>query len=224
MNFHTFKSIALHFIFSFFLLMSIDLTAKEEICEKNLKQRVVLGKSDSPIEIYIVSDWFCRSCKKLEPRLENLYDKFKNKAAFYFIDYPINRQSSNFSPYHLSFLIFEKKNYLKARQALICLTKENQKPTDSDVEKIAKCNKLNFQELAYEDISKGIDFFDSIVKKYQINATPSVIVVNKNNKQFEIFKGGQAKEEAISEAIDVLEGKAKPKKKSWFKSIFGFSN
>jgi protein-disulfide isomerase len=120
-----------------------NLYSKEEASQKNLKQRLALGKSDSSIEIYVISDWFCKSCEKLEPKLENLYDKLKAKATFYFVDFPINRQSSNFSPYHMAFLISDKKNYVKARQALINLTKQNEKPTDSDIEKIAQANKMN---------------------------------------------------------------------------------
>ncbi len=186
---------------------------EEDIQE--IKQRLVLGKADSPIEIYIVSDWFCSSCKKLEPKIEQLYTALKSKAAFYFVDFPINRQSANFSPYHLSFLINEKPKYLTARQSLMDLTDETQKPTDIDVAKLAKTKKLKFEELSFEDVKNGTEFFDDIVKRYSISATPSVVVVNKETEKFEKFKGSQAKEKTILEAIDKLEGKTKPKK-SWF--------
>lgn len=215
LNKHILFSLAYVFAFICAILFNLPSAHADEEDIQEIKQRLVLGKANSPIEIYIVSDWFCSSCKKLEPKLEQLYNNFKSKAAFYFVDFPINRQSANFSPYHLSFLINEKSKYLAARQSLMDLTDETQKPTDIDVAKLAKAKKLKFEELSFEDIKNGTEFFDDVVKRYSISATPTVVVVNKETEKFEKFKGSQAKEKTISEAIDKLEGKTKAKK-SWF--------
>src|SRR4051794_6238197 len=89
-----------------FTLVSISLFLVSFVhaADDKIKEQLVQGNVSSPIEIYVISDWFCPSCKKAEPKIEQIYTDLKSKAAFYFVDDAINRQSVNFTPYHLAFL------------------------------------------------------------------------------------------------------------------------
>lgn len=188
-----------------FLQASLVLADQDQKELEDIKKRLALGNPKGKVEIYVVSDWFCKSCRKLEPKLEELYNTLKSKATFYFVDYPINRQSTNFLPYHIAFLIAEKKKYLEARQALFALTDTKQAPTDEDIKELAEKKGLKFKDLSFEDVKSGTEFFDDTVKRYEVAATPTVIVVNKETGESEKFKGSQIKEKKISQAIKDLQ-------------------
>lgn len=148
----------------------------------DIKGQIALGTPGKPVEIYIVTDWFCSSCRKIEPLWEKLYPKISSDATIYFIDFPLHRKSLNYSPYNLAFLMHNKSEYFKARNMLSKLTLTKDNPKNEDIEQAAKNAGLSFQELPYIDIRAGMEFFDSIDKQYHIRATPSVIIVRPNRK------------------------------------------
>jgi thiol-disulfide isomerase/thioredoxin len=172
---------------------------------QEMKSRLAFGQKNSPVEVYIVTDWFCPSCKKLEGELETLIPKLESRSTYYFIDYPIHSKSNNFSPYNLSFLINDKPNYFAARKALLELTEQNDSPKDADIEKVAQKAHVKFKELTYLDVKSGMDFFDSIVQKYDLNATPTIIITNpKTNKAVKLEGRDEISEEKILKAIQML--------------------
>lgn len=171
----------------------------------DIKERIAFGTKNSPVEVYFVSDWFCPSCKKIEEQMEKIYPKIKSKVTFYFIDYPIHKKSLNFSPYNLSFLIYNKPEYFKARQMLMDLTDKTESPKDEDVLKAAKKNGITFKELTFLDIKSGLEYFDKIVEKYDLHATPTVIITNPKRNSVVKFEGrDEISEEKILDAIEKL--------------------
>jgi len=166
-----------------FTLIGITNPNSAEADAANMKNRLAFGLKNSPVEVYFVTDWYCPSCKKVEPLIEKLYPKIREKATFYFVDYPIHRKSMNFTPYNLAFLINDKAHYFKARQMLSELTEKTEAPTDEQIEKLASENGLSFKELSYIDVKSGIDFFDQIVEKYKLNSTPTLIFTNDKTHQ-----------------------------------------
>lgn len=200
----------------FMSFLSPALHANQHVAEEPIESSLVLGNPKSRIKIYVVSDWFCTSCKKIEPKIKEIYQDLKSKAAFYFIDYPLHRDSANITPYHLAFLIGEKVNYWRARDALMELSKETTNPTDQDISELARKNQVQFNPLSYEKIKKGSDYFEEIRRHYKVAATPTVVVVNAETDEFEILTGSDIDKNNVVEAVKKVLGQTK-KKKAWYK-------
>ncbi|MBA2368669.1 MAG: thioredoxin domain-containing protein [Candidatus Protochlamydia sp.] len=200
--------------FMFFLVPALQ--ANQRVVEESIESNLVLGNPKSRIKIYVISDWFCTSCKKIEPRINEIYNDLKNKAAFYFIDYPLHRDSANFTPYHLAFLMGEKNHYLRARDALLELSKGTTNPTDENISELAHKNQLRFTPLSYEKIRKGSDYFEEVRRHYKVAATPTIVVVNAENDNFETLTGSEIDKGNIEEAVRSVLGQVK-KKKAWYK-------
>jgi protein-disulfide isomerase len=170
-----------------------------------IKQKIVFGNKNSPIEVYFATDWYCPSCRKIEPMIEKLLPKIKSQVAFYFIDYAIHKKSINYTPYNLAFMMNDKAYYFKARELLTQMAAENEKPIDDEVTAAAKKAKIPFKELTFLDVKSGIDYFDEIKDKYQMNATPTLIITNsKTNKAVKLEGADEITEEAILKGIETI--------------------
>jgi protein-disulfide isomerase len=189
------------FYFSFLLTLVATLFLTPSLVAKPteapIQEQLVLGRPKSPVEIYVISDWFCSSCRKTESKIEPLYTKLKSKVTFYFVDYPVNRKSFNFVPYHLAILVNEKSKYLEARQVLWDLSAKTEDPTEEDVVAAMKKKGFQFKELPYTEVQKGTEFFEEVVQRYQVNATPTVVVVNAKTGESEKFTGRHIKDKKI---------------------------
>ncbi len=172
------------FIVGFLLaFMGISKANDVQASVNEIRDRLVFGNKESPVEVYFVTDWFCPACRKVESEIEDILPEIESKAAFYFIDYPIHQDSLNFSPYNLAFLLNNKSDYLTARRLLIKLTQTTKTPVDADIITAAKQVGIQYQELFFVDVKKGTDYFDTVVKKYQLNSTPTMIITNTKTKQ-----------------------------------------
>lgn len=199
----------LFFVILGFLSAFIGITKPDtaEAAMNDMKEKIAFGTKNSPVEVYFVSDWFCPSCKKVEPIIEKVYPQIKSQVTFYFIDYSIHKKSLNFSPYNLAFLVNNKAQYFKARQMLMKLTEETETPNDQDIEKAARKNGLIFKELNFLDIKSGLEYFDKIVEKYHLSATPTVIIADRKNNVIKLEGRDEISEEKILKAIDEINTK-----------------
>jgi protein-disulfide isomerase len=198
---------SLSFVLLGFLLsfVGISKTNDAEAAVNDIKERLAFGVKHSQVEVYFVSDWFCPSCKKVEPLIEKLYPSIRSKATFYFVDYPIHKKSLNFTPYNLAFLINNKPQYFQARTLLSNLTEETETPHDEDVEKAASKHGIVLKELSFLDVKAGIDYFDKIVEKYNLNSTPTIIITNVQNNRVVKFEGrDEISEEKVLQAIEKM--------------------
>lgn len=197
----------LSFILIGFLMAFIGISKPNsaEAAINNIKERIAFGTKNSPVEVYFISDWFCPSCKKVESQIEKIYPEIKSKVTFYFIDYPIHKKSINFSPYNLAFLMNNKSQYFKARRMLLELAEETESPKDEDIVKAARKNGLVFKELDFVDIKSGLEYFDTIVDKYNLSATPTIIITNpRRNSVVKLEGRDEISEEQILNAIEKL--------------------
>lgn len=202
---HTFTSFG--FILAGFLVSFVGVSKPDlaQAAINDMKDKIAFGNKHSPIEVYFVTDWFCPSCRKIEPLIETVYPKIQNKVAFYFIDYPIHKNSLNFTPYNLAFIINDKPHYFKARNALTALSRENESPTDEDIIEISQANGLHFKELSFIDVKTGMDLFNKTVEKYQLKATPVLIVTDpKTNRAVKMEGTDEITEAKILKAIESL--------------------
>lgn len=171
----------------------------------DIKDKIAFGQKDNPVEIYFVSDWFCPSCKKVEPLIERIYPKIQSKATFYFVDYPIHKNSLNFVPYNLAFMINNKPQYFKARRGLLDLASDNETPTDEDVIEYSQAHHLAFRELSFVDVKAGMEWFDQIVDKYNLKATPVIIITNtQNHKTVKLEGTDEISESSILKGIETV--------------------
>lgn len=139
----------------------------------------IFGNRSSPIEVYIVSDWFCPACKELEPHLEAILPSVMEKASVIFVDRNIHPESMNYMPYNLSFMLKEKDKYLDLRGELIKLTAETKTPTPDQVQAAIAPLNVTYKPLNFSDIDSGHRFFQGIAKTFQIDSTPTVVIANK---------------------------------------------
>ncbi len=161
-----------------------------------------LGKKKSSTVVYFVSDWFCPACKALEPRIEEIYNSINKKVKVGFIDFPIHRESNNYTPYNLQFLMFEKAKYPKLRAALAKVAKQTKKPTDAQVQAAITPLGVKLRQLDNADLLYGMQHNMTVYRGYDVNATPSIVVVNeKNKKQKNLVGGGQITIQAVKDAI-----------------------
>jgi protein-disulfide isomerase/uncharacterized membrane protein len=194
----------LSFVVLGFLVAFIGISKPDsaEAAMNDIKERIIFGTKASPVEVYFVTDWFCPSCRKIEPQIEKIYPKIKSKVAFYFIDYPIHKKSMNFSPYNLAFMINNKPQYFKARQLLMELSDTTENPKDSDIESAASKYHIDYQELTFLDIKTGLEYFEKIVDKFELHATPTIIIYNpRRNSVVKLEGRDEISEDKILEAI-----------------------
>jgi hypothetical protein len=150
---------------------------------------VALGKTDSEIEVYVFTDWFCPACKVAEPEMEKAYPEILKRAKLLFIDHPIHAESLNFLPFNLSFLVREKAKYLEIRKALMRLAQKTKEPTPEEVQKAVAPLGVTYRPLNYAEVSGAAQYFASVVKTFRVEGTPSVVVYHRKTKTHRLFTG-----------------------------------
>jgi thiol-disulfide isomerase/thioredoxin len=197
------------FLFGFFVaLVGISKPDPNLLAMNGMKEKIELGNTSSPVEVYFVSDWFCPACKRVEPVINHLAPKIMSQAGFFFIDLAVHPESANYSPYNLDFLVHNKANYFKIREALIQLTKKNKAPDDAAITSAVAPLGEKLKELGYGEIKAGLSFFDEIAEKYKVTSTPTVIILNTKTHEVRHLKGGNEITEAnVLDAVKALQKK-----------------
>jgi protein-disulfide isomerase len=150
---------------------------------------VALGKTDSEIEVYVFTDWFCPACKVAEPEMEKAYPEILKRAKLLFIDHPIHTESLNYLPFNLSFLVREKAKYLEIRRALMRLAQKTKEPTPEEVQKAVAPLGVTYRPLNYAEVNGAAKYFASVVKTFRVEGTPSVVVYHRKTKTHRLFTG-----------------------------------
>lgn len=154
-----------------------------------LEERLAWGNHDSPLQVYFITDWFCPSCSELEPQFPTLLSAIQSQAVICFVDQPIHRNSLNITPFHLAFALYDRPHYFKARRALHFLAATNEIPDGEKVKALASRYGLHFQELPFLEIQAGMSFFDRVVQTYDVQATPTAILYNRETNRFIKLEG-----------------------------------
>ncbi len=150
---------------------------------------MALGKTDSEIEVYVFTDWFCPACKVAEPEMEKAYPEILKRAKLLFIEHPIHTESLNYLPYNLSFLVREKAKYLEIRKALMRLAQKTKEPTPEEVQKAVAPLGVIYRPLNYAEVNGAAQYFASVVKAFRVEGTPSVVVYRRKSKTHRLFSG-----------------------------------
>ncbi len=151
---------------------------------------VVFGNAESSSELYVVTDWFCPSCRSAEPEIAKGVTLAMQRAKVIFVDYPIHRETLNYIPYNLSFMIREKEKYLRIREALASLALKTKEPTPDDVQGAVSPLGVKYVPLNYVDILAGTQFFSSLVQRFKVPGTPSIVLMDTKSGKARTLTGG----------------------------------
>lgn len=151
--------------------------------QASVKESITFGKADSPIEIYIFTDWQCPACRKLEKKLGKVIPPIIEKYKLVYVDFPIHPETMNFTPYNLSFMINDKKQYLDLRDALTDISEKTGTPSEAQVEESAKQFDVTYKQLNFADVAVGMNYFKHLADEFKIDSTPTMVIVNRGNKK-----------------------------------------
>lgn len=183
-----------------------------QAAENNIKQGLTFGDPDSNIEVYVFTDWSCPACRSLEPVFESMAPKVMKVAKLTFVDDPVHPETLNFTPYNVSFMVHNKDQYFKLRQALTELSEETKAPTDKQVEALASKLGVTYKQLSYADVALANKFFSHLIKQLDVEGTPTIVVVNQETQKGKKLAGAPKITEAnVMKAIRSL-SKEKSKK------------
>ena len=181
--------------------------AKEEplmAIQKSIKDHIVLGNLESPVEVYLFTDWQCPACRALEPTIEAISSGIMEKARLAFVDTVVHTDTLNFVPYNLSFLLNEKVKYFKLRKILTQISTQTGSPTDAQVEAAIKKIGATYHQPQYSDIAAIVDANKQLLKDYDIDATPTMIIVNRSDKKSKKLSGSEINEKNVMDNINLL--------------------
>ena len=165
-----------------------------------------LGKINSSTVVYVVSDWFCPACRKTEPAIVKMYPKIAAIAKVGFVDIPVHPETSNFTPYHTQFLVYEKGKYLQLRGALNELALKTKTPSAEDVQKAIAPLGVKLRAMNYADIAAGMSWNENVFRTYEIKATPTVVVMNeKTGKHVNLVGENEISYPSVLKAIAQVE-------------------
>ncbi|MGD0883279.1 MAG: thioredoxin domain-containing protein [Thermodesulfovibrionales bacterium] len=172
--------------------------------EENIPN-IFLGKQDSAVEVFIMTDWFCPACRQAEQEIERATLATEKKAKIVFVDVVIHPETLNYTPYNLSFLMYEKNRYMELRKVLLSLTKKTKEPTPEDVQQAIAPLNITYKPLTFLAATKGMKFYDTLVKEFKVNSTPTVIVRDAKTKKIVQLVGIKEITEAnIVKAVDAF--------------------
>lgn len=189
----------------FFAQLGFAKFSQLQAAENSIKQEIAFGITQSPIEVYVFTDWQCPACRKIEPLISRMSPTLMSKAKLIFVDFAIHTASLNYLPYNVSFMIHNKAQYLKLRDALTAISEDEEAPTEKQIQAMVAQEGTKYVPLNYADVSIATNFFNHIAEQFKVDSTPTVIVVNANNKKGKKLQGStEITQQNILSAIEAL--------------------
>ena len=165
--------------------------------------KIFLGKQDSSVEVFIMTDWFCPACLKAEQEIERAVPALEKRAKVFFVDVPIHPETLNYTPYNLSFLSYEKNKYLELRRSLLGLTKRTKDPTPEDVKGAIASLNVVYKPLSFLDATRGMKFYEGVRTEFKVSATPTVVMRDtKTGKVIKLVGIKEISEANLMKAVD----------------------
>jgi thiol-disulfide isomerase/thioredoxin len=148
-----------------------------------------LGKNSSPTTVYFVSDWFCPACRRIEPVVEQMVPELEKNVRIGFVDFPIHKETLNFTPYNVQFLANEKDKYLSLRAVLATLALRTKTPSEAEVRAAVAPLGVKLQPLNTADTLYGMQFNLMVYRGYNVTSTPTAVVTNSRTKKTKLLVG-----------------------------------
>lgn len=176
-----------------------------QAAENNIKESIAFGNNNSHIEVYVFTDWSCPACRSIEPLLKAVAPKIMQVAKLTFVDDPVHPETLNFTPYNVSFMIYNKNQYLDLRTALTKLSAETKAPTDQQIQALAAKLKVKYNQLSYSDVALANKYYTHLIKQLDVEGTPTIVIVNKETQKGKKLPGlQQITEDNIMKGIQSL--------------------
>ena len=167
---------------------------------------IYLGKRQSNTTVYFVSDWFCPVCRKVEPEIEKVFPEISATARVAFVDMPIHADSSNFTPFNLQFMIYDKDKYMRLRHVLDELSHTTNNPAPEQVKAAVAPLGITLRSINFAELMNGVKLFESLFRGFGVKATPTVVIDNPKTKKRKLLVGShEINRNAIKDAIAEVE-------------------
>ena len=174
---------------------------------KEMSRKLGFGNKETSVEVYLFTDWYCPACHALEPSLKTLIPKIQEAARIHFIDVPLHKESINYIPYNITFMLKNKPEYLELRAILDEMTSETKQPTDEKINAAIAHLGVNYEQLNYSEIDQVQRYFIQMVNKFRMRGTPTMVIFNRRTKKSERLRGpSNITEKNVMKAIKKLEG------------------
>jgi len=171
-------------------------------------EQLAFGPADSTLVVFIVSDWFCPACRTAEPEMIKGARLAMKKAKVVFVDYPIHRETLNYIPYNLSFMVREKEKYLQIREALGSLALKTKEPTPEDVQAAVSPLGVKYVPLNFADVMSAGQYQNSVVQQFKVPGTPAVVVADSKTGKVKKLNGiSEINADNILRSIAEISGK-----------------
>ncbi len=177
------SSLSMIFLGLFIAFVGITTHDELEAAQNTIKDQLAFGNLDSPIEVYLFTDWVCPACKKIEPSVERMAPRIMKEARLIFVDYAIHPETMNFIPYNLSFILKNKQKYFELRRILTDLSKKTRSPSEDEVERAIALIGEKYHELNYSDVALATRYYNTLAKQFGIDGTPTMVIINTETKK-----------------------------------------
>lgn len=169
---------------------------------------LAFGNAESSTEVYIITDWFCPACRAAEPEMLKGARKAMQHAKVVFVDYPIHPETFNYIPYNLSFIVREKEKYLQIREAMASLARKTKEPLPEDVQGAVSLLGVKYVPLNYADVVAGMQYFNTLVNKFKVAGTPSVVVLDsRTGKTKTLYGSSEITSDNILKSVEEVSAK-----------------
>lgn len=183
----------------------LSTTFTEEKVDRTLKEDIAFGNMRSPLEVYVFTEWECPACRSIEPTILRSSKAIMQKAKLIFIDHVVHKESLNYIPYNLSFMINNKGKYFQLRQELFDFSIGNQPIKEEHIQEILGRLDEKYTPLEFSDLVGAEKYFEVIAKQLDVERVPTVVIVNTKTKKGKILTGAaEINEDAILKALNDL--------------------
>lgn len=189
-----------------FTIAFVGISKRDDLnaSQTTLEQHIAFGKTNSPIEIYVFTSWVCPACRKFEPALESMAPALMTNAKVIFVDYGVDDITLNFLPYNLSFMFYNKPEYLQMRGALKKLSDKTNEPDDKTVSKAISKLGLKYKEVNYASVAAAIEYFKEKATTLKIKSLPSLVIINNETKKVATLVGREITPTAIQSTMNQI--------------------
>lgn len=189
-----------------FTVAFVGIAKKDDLhaSQTTLEQHIAFGKTNSPIEIYIFTSWVCPACRHFEPALESMSPGLMKNAKVIFVDYGVDDITLNFLPYNLSFMFYNKDDYLTMRGALKELSDKTNEPDDKAVKAAVSKLGLKYKEVNYANVAAAIEYFKEKATNLKIKSLPSLVIINNDTKKTATLVGKEINPTAIQNTMNKI--------------------
>lgn len=188
---------AKHFGILVFLIVTVFFSGAASRVYAGEPLKPTFGKGSIHLRIY--SDYFCHSCSKLAPQIENSVASLvkKGRATVTFVDVPFQQLTALYARYFL-YALNEKHDVdyaIQTRRALFAAASQNISSREA-IEAHLKKSGIRFKVY---DPSPTFDVLRGYLQEDQIRQTPLLVVIEGGRKR--VVRGPSDIEKAIRDII-----------------------